>query len=72
MKSAQGWHLGSGLQVLGLKEDGVGCSLDDDNKALVTDDMKAKVEAAKAQIIAGELQVQPYNNGQAVPGERAE
>ena len=38
----------------------VGYSLDDDNKALITDDMKQKVEAAKAKIIAGELQVQPY------------
>jgi basic membrane protein A len=60
MKSAKEGTWAAGSRVLGLKEDAVGYSLDDDNKALITDDMKRQVEAAKAQIIAGELQVQPY------------
>jgi basic membrane protein A len=60
MKSAKEGSWQAGSRVLGLKEDGVGYSLDDDNKSLVTDDMKRQVEAAKAQIVAGELQVQPY------------
>jgi basic membrane protein A len=46
-----------GLQVLGLAEDGVGYSLDADNEALITPDMKAKVEAARADIIAGRIKV---------------
>ena len=60
MKSAKEGSWQAGSRVLGLKEDGVGYSLDDDNKSLVTDDMKRQVEAAKARIVAGELQVQPY------------
>src|SRR5262247_3291504 len=34
-----------GLQVLGLKEEGVGWALDDNNKPLITADMQSKVEA---------------------------
>ena len=60
MKSAKEGSWQAGSRVLGLKEDGVGYSLDDDNKSLVTDDMKRQVEAAKAKIVAGEIQVQPY------------
>ena len=50
----------SGIQVLGLAEDGVGWALDEYNKDLVSDDMKAKVEAAAAEIVAGKLQVHDY------------
>ena len=60
MMSAKDGTWAPGSRVLGLKEDAVGYSLDDDNKALITDDMRQKVEAAKAKIIAGGLQVQPY------------
>nr|WP_211103990.1 BMP family ABC transporter substrate-binding protein [Skermanella pratensis] len=60
MKSAKEGTWASGSRVLGLKEDGVGYAVDEHNQSLVTDDMKQKVEAAKARIIAGELQVQPY------------
>ena len=42
--------------MLGLKEDGVGWALDDNNRQLITPEMKAKVdEAAKADIIAGSI-----------------
>src|SRR5690606_34261552 len=47
----------AGINVLGLAEDGVGYALDDDNAALITDEMKAAVEEAKAKIIAGEIAV---------------
>ncbi|MEO3429023.1 BMP family ABC transporter substrate-binding protein [Pelagibius sp. CAU 1746] len=50
----------SGIQVLGLAEDGVGWALDEYNKDLITDEMKAKVEAASADIVAGKLQVHDY------------
>jgi basic membrane protein A and related proteins len=59
-KAAKDGTWKAGVTVLGLAEDGVGWALDDNNKALITDDMKAKVEAAKADIIAGKVQVHDY------------
>jgi basic membrane protein A len=49
-----------GINALGLKEDGVNWAYDEYNKSLVTDEMKAKVEAAKADIISGKIQVHDY------------
>ncbi|MGL6109570.1 MAG: BMP family lipoprotein [Rubrivivax sp.] len=49
-----------GLTVLGLKEGGVDYALDEYNVKLVTADMKAKVDAAKAEIIAGKIKVADY------------
>jgi basic membrane protein A and related proteins len=46
--------------VLGLAEDGVGWALDEYNQDLVTEDMKAKVTEAAAEIVAGRLQVHDY------------
>ena len=39
-----------GIQALGLKEDGVGYAMDDNNKSLVTPEMQAAVEKAKAPV----------------------
>jgi basic membrane protein A len=50
----------AGTQVLGLKEGGVDWALDQYNEKLITADMKAKVEAAKADIIAGKIVVHDY------------
>lgn len=60
MKSGKDGTFKAGINALGLAEDGVGYAMDDNNKPLVTDDMKAKVEAAKADIIAGKVQVHDY------------
>ena len=49
-----------GMTSLGLKEGGVDYALDDNNAKLVTPDMKAKVDAAKADIIAGKIKVIDY------------
>ena len=49
-----------GFSVLGLKEGGVGFAMDDNNKALVTADMKAAADKAAADIIAGTIQVHDY------------
>lgn len=46
-----------GVTALGLKEGGVGYVYDDKNKALIGDDIRAKVEALKSKIIAGEIKV---------------
>ena len=43
----------SGIQVLGLKEGGIDWALDEHNKHLITPAMKAAVEQAKTDIIAG-------------------
>ncbi len=49
-----------GVKVLGLKENGVGWSLDDSNKALITPAMKAAADKAVADIAAGTLKVHDY------------
>jgi basic membrane protein A len=46
--------------VLGLKEGGVDYALDEHNAKLVSADMKKKVDAAKADIIAGKIVVTDY------------
>ncbi|MCB1454354.1 MAG: BMP family ABC transporter substrate-binding protein [Rhizobiaceae bacterium] len=50
----------AGFNVLGLAQDGVGYALDDNNAALITDEMKAAVEKAKADIISGAVTVHDY------------
>jgi basic membrane protein A len=49
-----------GVTVLGLKEGGVDAAMDSYNAKLVTPEMKARVEAAKADIIAGKIKVVDY------------
>jgi basic membrane protein A len=49
-----------GASVLGLKEGGVDWAVDQYNEKLITPEMKAKVEQAKADIIAGKVTVQDY------------
>ena len=56
-KTAKDGTWKAGMQSLGLKEDGVGYALDANNEKLVTADMKAKIDAAKADIIAGKIKV---------------
>jgi basic membrane protein A and related proteins len=51
---------GGTVNVLGLKEGGVDYALDEYNATLVSADMKAKVDAAKADIIAGRIKVADY------------
>jgi basic membrane protein A len=49
-----------GFNVLGLAEGGVDYAMDENNAPLVSDEMKAAVEAAKADIIAGKITVHDY------------
>ena len=55
----------AGIQALGVKEDGVAYALDDNNKALITPEMKTAVEKAKADIIAGTIKVHDYMSNKA-------
>src|SRR3546814_18471646 len=50
----------SGIHNLGLADDGVGWALDEYNKDLLTEEMKAKVGDAAAAIVAGQLTVHAY------------
>ncbi|MCX8100447.1 MAG: BMP family ABC transporter substrate-binding protein [Geminicoccaceae bacterium] len=54
----------AGRLDLGLAEDGVGYALDEHNRGVLTPDMVAKLEAAKADIIAGRLVVKDYYSTQ--------
>jgi basic membrane protein A and related proteins len=49
-----------GVTALGLKEGGVDYAMDEHNAKLVSADMKKKVDAAKADIIAGKIKVIDY------------
>jgi basic membrane protein A len=57
----------AGINNLGLKEDGVGYAMDDNNKALVTAEMQAAAEKAKADIISGTITVHDYMSDNACP-----
>jgi basic membrane protein A len=49
-----------GITALGLKEGAIDYAMDEHNAKLVPPEMKQKVEAAKAEIIAGKLKVIDY------------
>jgi basic membrane protein A len=51
-----------GTQVLGLKEQGVALAMDQHNAKLVTADMKKKLDAAEADIVAGKVKVANYSS----------
>jgi len=64
---AKSGNFATGINVLGLKEDGVGYAVDDNNKALLTPEMLAAVEKAKADIIAGTIEVADFQQGNTCP-----
>ena len=69
MKSGKDGTFKAGIQALGLAEDGVGYAMDDNNKSLVTAEMTAAVEKAKADIIAGTVKVHDYMADNTCPVE---
>ena len=62
-----GADLETGFQNLDLAADGVGVAIDEHNEALVTDEMKASVEAARAAIVAGDVVVHDYTSDDSCP-----
>lgn len=58
----------TGVQVLGLAEGGIDWALDEHNKALISDAMKAAVEKAKAGIVDGSIKVHDYMADSSCPG----
>ncbi len=59
----------AGIQVMGLAEDGVGYALDEYNADLITPEMKAAVDQARADIIAGNIVVHDYTVDNTCPVE---
>ena len=54
-----------GLTILGLADNAVDYALDEHNAKLITPEMKKRVDAAKADIIAGKIKVIDYMAGNA-------
>jgi basic membrane protein A len=57
----------AGMSNLGLAEDGVAWALDDNNKALITADMKAAADKAAADIKSGAIKVHDYMSDSKCP-----
>jgi basic membrane protein A len=49
-----------GTKVLGLAEDGVGYTIDEYNRKLITPEMEKRIDQAKADIISGKIVVPEY------------
>ena len=60
-------NFSAGVHVLGLAEGGVDWALDENNASLVTDDMKAAIESARADIISGKVKVHDYFSDESCP-----
>ncbi len=56
-----------GINALGLANEGVGFAVDENNQDLVSEDMIAAVEEAKAKIISGEIEVHDYTTDDSCP-----
>ena len=46
-----------GVKEFGLAEDGVGYAVDEHNRALISDQMIARLEELKAAVISGQIEV---------------
>lgn len=66
-KAAMDGNWKPGFQALGLAEGGVDWALDEHNKSLISAEMKASVEQAKADIIAGKIKVHDYMSDNSCP-----
>ncbi len=66
-KAAKDGTWKAGVQVFGLKNNGVGYAEDQWNKAILTDDAKKAAEAAKADIIGGKISVHDYMSDNKCP-----
>lgn len=62
-----GESLETGQLSLSLADEGVGYAVDENNESLLSEEMLAKVEEAKAAIIAGDLEVTSYYANDSCP-----
>lgn len=63
MLAAHGRTWAPGHRVLGLPEGGVDYAMDEHNAALISEGMRAQIEAARAKIVAGEIVVADVDGG---------
>ena len=66
-KSGEEGSFEPGVKVLDLQSEGVGYAVDEHNEALLTDEMRARVEEARQQIIDGEIEVHDYTTDNSCP-----
>ncbi len=59
--TAQAGTWAPGIAVLGLAEDGVGWALDEHNRALINAEMEGNLDAARAEIVGGQIAVADYS-----------
>ncbi len=59
--TAQAGTWAPGITVLGLAEDGVGWALDEHNRALVSAEMEGSLDAARTEIVGGNIAVADYS-----------
>ena len=57
----------AGNQLFGVKNDGVGYAIDENNKTILTSEARAKADQAKADIISGKIQVHDYMSDNKCP-----
>jgi len=67
IKAAATGTFRGGRHVMGLENDGVGYAVDEHNRELLTTDILEKVEAAKQQILAGNIVVPDYTEMHGTP-----
>ncbi len=66
-KDALDGKFSSGVKTLGVAEGGVDWALDNNNAGLVTADIKAAVEKARADILSGKVAVHNYETSSSCP-----
>src|SRR4030095_10770550 len=59
-----------GVRALGVAEGGVGYSLDQYNRSLITAQMEKRLEQARADIVAGKIKVTDYMARKGTPWPR--
>ncbi len=67
IKDVQADKFQAGVLALGVAEDGVGWALDDNNKSLITPEIQAAVDKAKAGIVDGSIKVHDYMTDNSCP-----
>ncbi|MDM8167401.1 BMP family ABC transporter substrate-binding protein [Roseovarius sp.] len=64
-----GPEMETGIEVMGISNDGVSYAMDEHNESLVTDEMKTAVDEAAEKIASGELEVHDYMSDNTCPVE---
>lgn len=67
MMDVQNGDWSTGVEVMGLAQDGVGYSVDEFNEALITEEMLTTTDQARTEIISGEIEVHDYMSDDSCP-----